>query len=105
MSGEESLRLLGKTLKAHHREIAGLVVEPLVQGAAGMMMQPPGWLKDLERLCRRYGIFLIADEVAVGFGRTGKMFACEHENVRPDFLCVAKGLSGGYLPLAATLTT
>ncbi len=94
-----------QTLKKHHKEIAALIVEPLIQGAAGMMTQPKGWLKKVEQLCRRYGVFLIADEVAVGFGRTGKMFACEHEKVRPDFLCVAKGLSGGYLPLAATLTT
>lgn len=70
-----------------------------------MITQPKGWLKSVERLCRRHDTFLIADEVAVGFGRTGKMFACEHESVRPDFLCVAKGLSGGYLPVAATLTT
>ncbi len=105
MTAEKSLQILEKTLKAHHREIAALIVEPLIQGAAGMMTQPPGWLKRVERLCRRYGVFMIADEVAVGFGRTGKMFACEQENVRPDFLCVAKGLSGGYLPLAATLTT
>lgn len=96
---------LEKTLAKHHREIAGVVVEPLVQGAAGMITQPPGWLKRVERACRRYGIFLIADEVAVGFGRTGTLFACPQEGVRPDFLCVAKGLSGGTLPLAATLTT
>jgi len=105
MTGEKSLQVLERTLRVHRREIAALIVEPLIQGAAGMMTQPPGWLKKVERLCRRYGTFLIADEVAVGFGRTGKMFACEHENVRPDFLCVAKGLSGGYLPLAVTLTT
>jgi adenosylmethionine-8-amino-7-oxononanoate transaminase len=100
-----SLQTLGKTLKTHHREIAAVVVEPLMQGAAGMILQPPGWLKGVERLCRRHGLFLIADEVAVGFGRTGKMFACEWEKVQPDFLCVAKGLTGGTLPLAATLTT
>ncbi len=100
-----SLKTLEKTLKTHHREIAAVVVEPLAQGAAGMILQPPGWLKAVERLCRRYGTFLIADEVAVGFGRTGKMFACEWERVRPDFLCLAKGITGGYLPLAATLTT
>lgn len=105
VSAEDSLKALRKTLAAHHREIAALVVEPLVQGASGMIMQPAGWLKQVERLCRKYGVFMIADEVAVGFGRTGKMFACEWENIRPDFLCVAKGLTGGYLPLAATLTT
>ena len=101
---KDSLRALKKVLEVHHREIAAIVVEPLVQGASGMILQPPGWLKNVERLCRRYDIFLIADEVAVGFGRTGRMFACEWEKVRPDFLCVAKGLTGGTLPLAATLT-
>ncbi len=86
-------------------EIAALIVEPLVQGAAGMMVWPQGILKRMKELCQQYEIFLIADEVATGFGRTGKMFACEHEDVAPDFLCLAKGLTGGYLPLAATLTT
>ena len=99
------LKLLEETLKKHHREVAGVVVEPLVQGAAGMIMQPQGWLKKVEQFSRRYGVFLIADEVAVGFGRTGTMFACQAERVKPDFLCLAKGLTGGYLPLAATLTT
>ena len=86
-------------------EIAAVVVEPLVQGAAGMIVHPPGFLKGLEEICREYGILLICDEVATGFGRTGKMFACEHEKVRPDIVTLAKGLSGGYLPLAATLVT
>ena len=104
-SGEASLKLLEKTLSKHKDEVAAVVVEPLVQGAAGIITQPPGWLKRVERLCRRHGLFLIADEVAVGFGRTGKMFACEWEQIKPDFLCLAKGLTGGYLPLAATLTT
>ena len=99
------LRPFEEVMRRRHREIAGVVVEPLVQGAAGMITQPAGWLQRVERACRRYGVFLIADEVAVGFGRTGRMFACEHENVRPDFLCLAKGLTGGYLPLAATLAT
>ena len=89
--------------KAH--EIAALVVEPLVQGAAGMIVHPTGFLKGLETLCREFDILLVCDEVATGFGRTGKMFACEHEGVRPDLMAVAKGLSGGYLPLAATLAT
>ncbi len=99
------LQPLKGILKRHHREIAAVVVEPIIQGAAGMITQPPGWLKEVEQLCRKRDLFLIADEVAVGFGRTGKMFACQHEGIRPDFLCLAKGLSGGYLPLAATLTT
>jgi len=86
-------------------EIAALVVEPLVQGAAGMIVHPRGFLKGLERICRDHGILLICDEVATGFGRTGRMFACEHEDVRPDMMALAKGLSGGYLPLAVTLAT
>lgn len=94
-----------KLFETSHQSIAALVVEPLVQGAAGMIVWPSGILKRMAELCRRYDIFLIADEVATGFGRTGKMFACEHEEVSPDFLCLAKGLTGGYLPLAATLTT
>ncbi|MBI3616279.1 MAG: adenosylmethionine--8-amino-7-oxononanoate transaminase [Candidatus Omnitrophica bacterium] len=105
VSSEDSLRELRKTLDSHREEIAAVVVEPGCQGAAGIITQPPGWLKKVERVCRESGVFLIADEVAVGFGRTGTMFACQKEGVRPDFLCVAKGLSGGYLPLAATLTT
>ncbi|MEZ6133031.1 MAG: adenosylmethionine--8-amino-7-oxononanoate transaminase [Planctomycetaceae bacterium] len=90
---------------AHQHDAAGFVIEPLVQGAAGILVHPPGYLKHVRQLCTEYGIPLIADEVAVGFGRTGTMFACEQEDVQPDFLCVAKGLTGGYLPLAATLTT
>lgn len=86
-------------------ELAALVVEPLVQGAAGMITHPPGFLKGLERLCRAHDVLLVCDEVATGFGRTGTMFAVEQEDVRPDLLCVAKGLTGGYLPLAATLAT
>ncbi len=105
VSGSDSLKALRRVLARHGREVAAVVVEPLVQGASGMIVQPPGWLKTVERACRRAGVFLIADEVAVGFGRTGTMFACEQEKVRPDFLCVAKGLTGGFLPLAATLTT
>jgi adenosylmethionine-8-amino-7-oxononanoate aminotransferase len=90
---------------AHPGEIAAVIVEPLVQGAAGILVQPEGYLADVRALCDEYGAFLICDEVATGFGRTGRMFACEHEDVSPDFMCVAKGLTGGYLPLAATLTT
>ncbi len=85
--------------------LAGAVIEPLIQGAAGMRLWPPGTLKKLRAWCDHHGVLLIADEVMTGFGRTGTMFACEQEDVLPDFLCLAKGLTGGYLPLAATLTT
>ncbi len=86
-------------------EIAAVIIEPLLQGAAGIRLWPDGMLKALRAWCDRAGVLLIFDEVLTGFGRTGKMFACEHEAVLPDFLCLAKGLTGGYLPLAATLTT
>ncbi|MEX2112223.1 MAG: adenosylmethionine--8-amino-7-oxononanoate transaminase [Pirellulales bacterium] len=99
------LRAAEQILSEQHERIAAVVIEPLVQAAAGMIMHPPGYLRGLAELARRYGVLLIADEVAVAFGRTGKMFACEHEQVSPDLLCVAKGLSGGYLPVAATLAT
>jgi adenosylmethionine---8-amino-7-oxononanoate aminotransferase len=91
-------------LRRYHGEIAALVIEPIVQCAAGMVMHPPGFLRGLRGLTESYGVLLIADEVAVGFGRTGTMFACNQEDVVPDFLCLGKGLSGGYLPMAATLT-
>jgi adenosylmethionine-8-amino-7-oxononanoate aminotransferase len=99
------LGLLEKTLAKHGHRIAAMVVEPLMQCAAGMVRHPSGYLRGVRELTRRYGVLLIADEVAVGFGRTGRMFACEHEGVVPDLLCLAKGLSGGYLPIAATLAT
>jgi len=86
-------------------EVAAVVIEPLVQAAAGIVTHPAGFLQGVRNLTRRYGVLLIADEVAVGMGRTGRMFACEQEGVTPDFLCLAKGLTGGYVPLAATLTT
>jgi adenosylmethionine-8-amino-7-oxononanoate aminotransferase len=92
-------------LQEHGDRVAAVIVEPLVQGAAGILVHPPGYLRAVRELCDRYGVFLICDEVATGFGRTGRMFACEHEDVSPDFLCLAKGMTGGYLPLAATLTT
>ena len=82
-----------------------MIVEPLVQGAAGILVQPPGYLRAVRELCDRHGVLLICDEVATGFGRTGTMFACEQEGVAPDLMCLAKGITGGYLPLAATLAT
>jgi adenosylmethionine---8-amino-7-oxononanoate aminotransferase len=90
---------------AQHHEIAAIILEPVMQGAAGMIPQPPGYLKRIRELADQFGLLLIADEVATGFGRTGKMFACEHEGVSPDILCLAKGITGGYLPLAATVAT
>jgi adenosylmethionine-8-amino-7-oxononanoate aminotransferase len=94
-------RLLGE----HGREVAAVIMEPLVQGAAGMLVHPEGYLRAVRELCDRHGVLLILDEVATGFGRTGRMFACEHEDVAPDLLCLAKGITGGYMPLAATLAT
>ena len=99
------LDAVDRLLADHPGEVAAVIVEPLVQGAAGMIVHPDGYLSGLRELTRHHDTLLIADEVAVGFGRTGTMFACEREGVAPDFLCIAKGLTGGYLPLAATLTT
>jgi adenosylmethionine---8-amino-7-oxononanoate aminotransferase len=96
---------LERVLSCHEEEVAALILEPLVQGAAGILVHPAGYLREARELCDRFGVAMICDEVATGFGRTGTMFACEQEDVAPDFLCVAKGLTGGYLPLAATLTT
>ena len=101
----ECLKQMEGLMKKHSHEVAALVIEPLVQGAAGILVQPPGYLKKVRELCTRYNILMIADEVATGFGKTGKMFACEHEGVTPDIMALAKGISGGYLPLAATLTS
>jgi adenosylmethionine-8-amino-7-oxononanoate transaminase len=94
-----------RLLAAHDGEVAAVVVEPLVQGAAGILTHPEGYLRAVRDLCDRFGVLMIVDEVATGFGRTGRMFACEHEDVAPDLMCLAKGISGGYLPLAATLAT
>jgi len=98
------IQQLESLLKEHHHEVAAFVMEPLVQCAAGMVMHPPGFLAEVENLVREYKVHLIVDEVATGFGRTGTMFACEREYVIPDFLCLGKGISGGYLPLSATIT-
>jgi adenosylmethionine-8-amino-7-oxononanoate aminotransferase len=96
---------LESILDEHGEEIAAVVVEPGIQAAAGMIPLPEGWLKRVRHLCDQHNALLVADEVATGFGRTGRMFACEHEGVTPDFLALAKGMTGGFLPFAATLTT
>lgn len=101
----ECLKALEDLLKKHSHETVACVIEPIIQGASGMIMSPPGFLKEVRRLTKKYNVLLIADEVASGFGRTGRMFACDTEGVSPDFLCLAKGITGGYMPLAATLTT
>ncbi|MBI5970894.1 MAG: adenosylmethionine--8-amino-7-oxononanoate transaminase [Deltaproteobacteria bacterium] len=94
-----------RIVKKHHKELAACIIEPGFEGASGMIVAPKGFLKGVREITKKYGIHLIADEVAAGFGRTGRMFACEAEGVNPNFMCLAKGLTGGYLPLAATLTT
>ncbi|MFC1510135.1 adenosylmethionine--8-amino-7-oxononanoate transaminase [Candidatus Omnitrophota bacterium] len=101
----DALQKIEKLFKEKHHEIAAFIVEPLVQGAAGMIMWPKGILKKMAQIAAQHEILLIVDEVATGFGRTGKMFACEQEGVKPDIMCLAKGITGGVLPLAATLTT
>jgi adenosylmethionine-8-amino-7-oxononanoate aminotransferase len=100
-----SLDDLEKILRERGDRIAAVCIEPIVQGAGGIIVQPGGFLAGVRKLCDAHDVLLIADEVAVGFGRTGKMFACEHENVSPDLMCLGKGISGGYLPLAATLAS
>jgi len=100
-----NLDQVARVLAMHEEDVAAIVMEPLVQGAAGMVTHPPGFLRAVRRLCDRHGVLLICDEVATGFGRTGTMFACEQEGVSPDLLCLAKGLTGGYMPLAATLAS
>ena len=96
---------LERVIAAHAGQLAALIIEPLVQGAAGIQVHPAGYLRKVREVTQRHGVLLIADEVAVGFGRTGTLFACEQEQVVPDLLCLAKGITGGYLPLAATLCT
>ncbi|MBN1787453.1 MAG: adenosylmethionine--8-amino-7-oxononanoate transaminase [Sedimentisphaerales bacterium] len=100
-----TLDKIEETLKKHSDSIAALIVEPLVQGAAGIIVHPKGFLKETRALTKKYDTILITDEVATGFGKTGKMFACEIEQIEPDIMCLAKGITAGYLPLAATLTT
>lgn len=98
-------KALETTLSEHRDEIAAVILEPLLMGAAGMIVYPPAYLKRAAALARQYHVHLILDEVATGFGRTGKMFACEHASVSPDFMCLSKGITGGTLPFAATLAT
>ncbi|MBN2210624.1 MAG: adenosylmethionine--8-amino-7-oxononanoate transaminase [Sedimentisphaerales bacterium] len=102
---DHSLEQMRSLLQTYHKSIAAIIVEPLVQGAAGIIVHPQGFLDGVRKLADEFGVLLIIDEVATGFGRTGKMFACEHEDVAPDLMCLAKGITGGYLPLAATLAS
>lgn len=101
----DCLQKLEDTFKADSDKIAAFIIEPLIQGAGGMLTQPKGYLSAVRDLCDKYNVLLILDEVLTGFGRTGKMFACAHEDVVPDIMAIAKGMNGGYLPLAATLCT
>jgi adenosylmethionine-8-amino-7-oxononanoate transaminase len=99
------LEKMDEIFRTHPDEIAAIIIEPLIQAAGGMITSPPGYLRGVRELCTRYDVLMIADEVATGFGRTGKMFACEREDVVPDLMCLSKGITGGYMPLAVTLAT
>ncbi len=104
-AAQRSLEALARYLEQHHNRTAALIMEPLVQAAAGMVFHAPGFVQQASRLCHEYGVHLIADEIAVGFGRTGTFFAHEQAGIRPDFLCLSKGITGGFLPLSVVMTT
>lgn len=103
--GMQCLSSLESILHEHAYEVAAIILEPLVQAAGGMIVWPDGYLRGVRDLCNKYNVLLIADEVATGFGRTGTMFACEHEQIAPDIMCLSKGITNGYMPLAVTLAT